>query len=89
MTTGGDRGTRDDLEAALTDIRNVTRDGSPALLPGGVECLKSVAAHAEGHGQSRFGRYSREIERGVYFAASRISRTRPSTPGRAPRCSSG
>ena len=61
-----------DLEAALTDIRNVTRDGSPELLlrSGVVECLKSVAAHTPRKVtvQSRgFGRYSREIERGVYF----------------------
>jgi signal transduction histidine kinase len=61
-----------DLDSALTDIRNVTRDGSPELLlrNGVVECLKSVAAHTPGTVavQSRgFGRYSREIERGVYF----------------------
>jgi len=61
-----------DLDAALTDIRNVTRDGSPELLlrSGVVDCLKSVAAHTPRKVtvQSRgFGRYSREIERGVYF----------------------
>jgi signal transduction histidine kinase len=61
-----------DLEAALADIRNVTRDGSPELLirNGVVDCLKSVAAHTPRSVvvQSRgFGRYAGPIERGVYF----------------------
>ena len=64
-----------DLEAALADIRNVTRDGSPELLlrHGVVECLKSVAAHTPRQVvvQSRgFGRYSGPIERGVYFCCA-------------------
>jgi signal transduction histidine kinase len=61
-----------DLDAALADIRDVTRDGSPELLlrNGVVECLKSVAGHAPRPVvvQSRgFGRYSEEVERGVYY----------------------
>ena len=61
-----------DLDAALADIRNVTRDGSPELLlrNGIVDSLRSVAAHAprkvsvEG---VNVGRYAPEIERGIYF----------------------
>jgi signal transduction histidine kinase len=61
-----------DLDAALADIRNVTRDGSPELLlrNGIAESLRSVAAHAtvpvsvEAVG---VGRYSPQVERGIYF----------------------
>jgi signal transduction histidine kinase len=61
-----------ELDAALADIRNVTRDGSPELLyrQGVVESLKSVAAHMPRPVtvESRnFGRYAPAIERGVYF----------------------
>jgi signal transduction histidine kinase len=61
-----------ELDAALADIRNVTRDGSPELLfrNGVVESLKSVAAHTPRPVtvESRnFGRYAPAIERGVYF----------------------
>jgi signal transduction histidine kinase len=61
-----------DLDAALADIRNVTRDGSPELLlrNGVADSLKSVAAHAPRPVvvQSRgFGRYATPIERGVYY----------------------
>jgi len=62
-----------DLDAALADIRTVTRDGSPELLlrNGVADCLRSVAAHAprpvvvESRG---FGRYTAPIERGVYYS---------------------
>ena len=61
-----------DLDAALADIRNVTRDGSPEVLVrnGVFESLKSVAAHTprpvtiESLG---FGRYSPQLERSIYY----------------------
>jgi signal transduction histidine kinase len=61
-----------DLDAALADIRNVTRDVSPELLVrnGVFESLKSVAAHTprpvtiESLG---FGRYSPQLERSIYY----------------------
>jgi signal transduction histidine kinase len=61
-----------ELDAALADIRNVTRDGSPELLfrNGVAESLKSIAAHAPlaVTVESRnFGRYPPQTERGVYF----------------------
>jgi signal transduction histidine kinase len=61
-----------DLDAALADIRNVTRDGSPELLirNGVVDSLKSVAAHTPRPVtvQARnFGRYAPQLERGIYY----------------------
>jgi signal transduction histidine kinase len=61
-----------DLEAALSDIRDVTRDANPELLlrRGVAGSLESVAAHAplpvtvESLG---FGRYAPRIERGIYY----------------------
>lgn len=62
-----------DLDAALADIRNATRQESPELLRqnGVVDSLRSVAAHSplrvtvESIG---FGRYAPQIERGVYYS---------------------
>ncbi len=62
-----------DLDAALAEIRNVTRQESPELLRqhGVVDSLRSVATHApipvtvESRG---FGRYAPLIERGVYYS---------------------
>ena len=62
-----------DLDAALADIRNATRQESPELLRqnGVVDSLRSVAAHSplrvtvEAIG---FGRYAPQIERGVYYS---------------------
>jgi signal transduction histidine kinase len=62
-----------DLDAALADIRNATRQESPELLRqnGVVDSLRSVAAHSplrvtvEAVG---FGRYAPQIERGVYYS---------------------
>lgn len=61
-----------DLDAALADIRNVTRDGSPELLKrnGVADFLRSVAAHAPRSvtvEAVNFGRYAPPIERGIYF----------------------
>ena len=61
-----------DLDAALADIRTVTRDSNPELLlrMGVAGSLESVAAHAalpvtvESLG---FGRYSPRIEHGIYY----------------------
>jgi signal transduction histidine kinase len=73
----GDRTTIDqlgrDLEAALADLRNVTRDGSPQLLlqNGVVDSLRSVAAHAPlrvSVESVHFGRYAPKLERGVYYS---------------------
>jgi signal transduction histidine kinase len=62
-----------DLDAALVDIRNVTRDGSPDLLArkGVSGSLESVAAHAAlpvTVETRSFGRYSPRLERGIYYA---------------------
>jgi signal transduction histidine kinase len=62
-----------DLDAALSDIRNVTRQESPELLRqnGVVDSLRSVAAHAplKVTVETRdFGRYAPQIERGVYYS---------------------
>jgi len=62
-----------DLDAALTDIRNVTRQESPELLRqnGVADSLASVAAHAPLRVtvEARdFGRYAPQIERGVYYS---------------------
>ena len=61
-----------DLDAALLDIRNVTRDGSPELLlrKGVASSLESVAAHAAlpvTVEARSFGRYAPRVERGVYY----------------------
>jgi len=61
-----------DLDAALADIRNVTRDGSPELLlrNGIVESIRSAAAHAPVKvtvEARNVGRYAPHVERGVYF----------------------
>ncbi len=61
-----------DLEAALTEIRDATRDGSPQLLlrNGVVESLRSVADHTPRPvtvESVNFGRYAPKIERGVYY----------------------
>jgi signal transduction histidine kinase len=61
-----------DLDAALADIRNVTRDGSPELLlrNGIVATIRSAAAHAPLKvtiEARNVGRYAPSIERGVYF----------------------
>ncbi|HEX5015037.1 MAG TPA: ATP-binding protein [Candidatus Limnocylindrales bacterium] len=61
-----------DLDAALAEIRNVTRDGSPELLlrNGIVESIRSAAAHAplKVTVEARnVGRYAPSVERGVYF----------------------
>jgi signal transduction histidine kinase len=61
-----------DLDVALADIRNVTRDGSPELLlrNGLVESIRSAAAHAplKVTVEARnVGHYAPGIERGVYF----------------------
>jgi two-component system, NarL family, sensor kinase len=61
-----------ELDAALDDIRNVTRDGSPELLfrNGVAESLKSLAAHTPRPvtvEARNFGRYPTAIERGIYF----------------------
>jgi Histidine kinase len=82
-----------DLDAALVDIRNVTRDGSPDLLArkGVSGSLESVAAHAAlpvTVETRSFGRYSPRLERGIYYAclealqARRAERGRPHPPGR-------
>src|SRR4051794_14289626 len=62
-----------DLDAALADIRNVTRQESPELLRqnGVVESIRAVAAHAPVSvtvESIAFGRYSPQIERGVYYS---------------------
>jgi signal transduction histidine kinase len=64
-----------DLDAALVDIRNVTRDGSPLLLlrNGVAESLRSVAAHTPRRVEVqaiRFGRYPEDVERGIYFCCA-------------------
>jgi signal transduction histidine kinase len=61
-----------DLDAALLDLRNVTRDGSPELLlrKGVAGSLESVAAHAAlpvTVEARSFGRYAPRVERGVYY----------------------
>src|SRR6187402_1443585 len=61
-----------DLDAALADIRDVTRDTNPEMLlrKGVAGSLESVAAHSalpvtvETVG---FGRYAPRIERGIYY----------------------
>lgn len=63
----------DDLDAALADIRSVTRDGGPELLlrTGVAESLKAVAAHTPldvSVVTQNFGRYAPRIERGVYYS---------------------
>jgi signal transduction histidine kinase len=62
-----------DLDAALADIRNATRQESPELLRqnGVVDSLRSVAAHAPLRVSVEavdFGRYAPQIERGVYYS---------------------
>jgi len=62
-----------DLDAALADIRSVTRDGSPQLLlrNGVAERLRSAAAHAPvkvAVETQAFGRYPPDVERAVYFS---------------------
>jgi signal transduction histidine kinase len=62
-----------DLDAALADIRNATRQESPELLRqnGVVDSLRSVAAHAPLRvtvEAIEFGRYAPTIERGVYYS---------------------
>jgi signal transduction histidine kinase len=61
-----------DLDAALSDIRNVTVEGSPRLLlrNGVTDALRAVAAHAPLKvtvEAQAVGRYSPAIERAVYF----------------------
>ena len=61
-----------DLDAALADIRNVTRDGSPELLlrNGIVASIRSAAAHASLKvtiEARNVGSYAPHIERGIYF----------------------
>lgn len=61
-----------DLDAALVDIRNVTRDGSPEQLlrTGVAESLELVVAHAAlpvTVETRSFGRYSPRLERGIYY----------------------
>ncbi|HET9346948.1 MAG TPA: ATP-binding protein [Candidatus Limnocylindrales bacterium] len=61
-----------DLDAALVDIRNVTRDGNPDLLlrTGVAGSLESVAAHAAlpvTVETRTFGRYAPRLERGIYY----------------------
>jgi signal transduction histidine kinase len=62
-----------DLDAALADIRSVTRDGSPQLLlrNGVAERLRSAAAHTPLKvtvETDAFGRYPPDVERAVYFS---------------------
>jgi signal transduction histidine kinase len=61
-----------DLDSAIAEIRNVTRDGSPELLlrNGVAESIRSVAAHTPRKvtvETLNFERYSPQIERGIYF----------------------
>ena len=61
-----------DLDAALADIRNVTRDGSPELLlrNGIVASIRSAAAHASLKvtiEARNVGSYAPNVERGIYF----------------------
>jgi signal transduction histidine kinase len=61
-----------DLDAALADIRNVTRDGSPELLlrNGVVASIRSAAARASLKvtiEARNVGRYAPNVERGIYF----------------------
>jgi signal transduction histidine kinase len=61
-----------DLDAALSDIRNVTVDSSPRLLlrNGVTEALRAVAAHAPLNvvvEATSFSRYSPAVERAIYF----------------------
>jgi signal transduction histidine kinase len=61
-----------DLDAALADIRDVTRDANPDLLlrKGVAGSLESVAAHAPlpvTVEAVSFGRYAPRIERGLYY----------------------
>jgi signal transduction histidine kinase len=61
-----------DLDSAIAEIRNVTRDGSPELLlrNGVAESIRSVAAHTPRKvtvETVNFGRYAPQIERGIYF----------------------
>ena len=61
-----------DLDAALVDIRNVTRDGNPELLlrKGVAGSLESVAGHAPlpvTVEARSFGRYAPRVERGIYY----------------------
>jgi signal transduction histidine kinase len=64
-----------ELEMALAEIRDVTRDGSPRLLlqAGVTDALRALAAHAPlpVTVESRaFGRYEPQLERNVYFACA-------------------
>ena len=76
-----------DLDAALSDIRNVTRQESPQLLRqnGVVDSLRSVAAHApvKVTVETRdFGRYAPRSSGAFTTAAWRRCRTPSSTAGR-------
>ncbi len=61
-----------ELDIALSEIRTITRDGSPQLLRrnGVVESLRSVADHTPRPvtvESVTFGRYAPQIERGIYY----------------------
>jgi signal transduction histidine kinase len=61
-----------ELDAALGEIRNVTRDGSPQLLlrNGVTDSLRSVAAQSPQPitvESVNFGRYEPRLERGIYY----------------------
>jgi signal transduction histidine kinase len=61
-----------ELDAALGEIRNVTRDGSPPLLlrNGVTDSLRSMAAHSPQPitvESVNFGRYEPRLERGIYY----------------------
>jgi signal transduction histidine kinase len=62
-----------DIETALAELRNVTRDESPLLLlrNGVVESLRAAAVHSAlpvAVESIHFGRYAPHIERGIYFS---------------------
>ena len=61
-----------ELDAALAEIRSVTRDGSPLLLlrNGVTDTLRSMAAHSSRPvtvESVNFGRYEPRLERGIYY----------------------